>query len=209
MRLRATCALAAITLVGLLSGCGSSHHSPKRVTGKQREAALRTLIAMRSRLLKKGELREYEPTGRRKFGVDAASWIEALELPRTEVTPEIERLEKLGFQLGLQEGVVRIKGGPIEGVSIVEQFGAEAGARAELAYEVRKAETQGAREFAVTGVPTARGFGETGAAYNIAFASGRYYYLLGISFPPGERRAPTRADMITAAQRLYARVSRA
>ena len=48
--------------------------------------------------------------------------------------------------------------------------------------------------------------GTTG--FNVAFQSGRYYYLVGAGYPTGAPNMPSRAAVILAAQRLYARVHR-
>ena len=42
--------------------------------------------------------------------------------------------------------------------------------------------------------------------YNVAFAVGPSYYLVGEGYPTGAPNAPNRAAVILAAQRLYARV---
>jgi hypothetical protein len=207
MRLRPALALATIALAALLPGCGSSH-TTKHVTGKQREAALRQLVAMRSRLLKNGELRNYRPSGLRTFGVDAASWVRAAEVPLDERTKETERLEKLGFAVGLQGRLNPAKQeSASQAVSVVEQFESEAGARGEVAAQAQLAKSRGASEFSVAGIPTARGFGAS-EDLNIAYAAGRYYYLVGVEITPGDTHAATRADLIAAAKRQYARVSR-
>jgi hypothetical protein len=56
----------------------------------------------------------------------------------------------------------------------------------------------------------ARGFGgSTGAitGYNVAFAAGPFYYLVGVGSQTDAPLAPTRAQLIAAARRLYGRVA--
>jgi hypothetical protein len=58
----------------------------------------------------------------------------------------------------------------------------------------------------VPAIGGARGFGGSAGGttgYNVAFASGPYYYLVGAGYPPG---APGGAAVILAAQHLYRRV---
>jgi hypothetical protein len=103
--------------------------------------------------------------------------------------------------------------GGTSGLSMVEQFRSQAGARAELAEVVKQFKTSipppaRATPFPVPGIPSARGLaatGDTGA--NVAFTKGSYYYLVGAAGPPpGAQSAPTRATVIAAAQHLYHRV---
>jgi hypothetical protein len=68
-----------------------------------------------------------------------------------------------------------------------------------------------AATFAVPVIPGASGFGGASggtAGYNVAFADGVYYYLVGAGWPTGTPSPPTRAALVTAAQDLYRRVHR-
>jgi hypothetical protein len=65
----------------------------------------------------------------------------------------------------------------------------------------------GARAFAVSGVPGARGYYAAGSGINAAFADGSYCYLVGADEPPpGMTGVTTRASVMAAVQRLYRRV---
>ncbi len=71
------------------------------------------------------------------------------------------------------------------------------------------AEAQGAKAFTVAAIPGASGFGGAhngSTGYNVAFADGAYYYLVGAGWPTGTPSPPTRAALITAAEDLYRRV---
>jgi hypothetical protein len=147
------------------------------------------------------------------LGINARSWVEeeAREgLPSSEQATETTRLERLGFVRGVHERLAgRNQGGPPEGLSIAIEFRSPSGAQANLQHEVKTSEDRGPKPFAVKGIPGAQGFGESGASgtgYNVAFAKGSYYYIVGIGYPAGTPGAPTREQLISAAQRLYSRL---
>jgi prepilin-type processing-associated H-X9-DG protein len=60
----------------------------------------------------------------------------------------------------------------------------------------------------VSGIPGARGFGEPGSA-NVAFADGRFFYLVGAAYPPGSAAAPSRGEVVAAAKHLFTRLNQA
>jgi hypothetical protein len=156
-----------------------------------------------------GDLVGFAPQGRRALGINAKSWVVAEQVPPAERAKEAARLERLGFIAGVRERLAPTVAGPAEAISIVQQFRSAQAARETLAFEVRMTEAHGARPFAVSKIPTAQGFGGPFAGntgYNVAFVNGDYYYLVGAGFPTGTPNAPTQANLITAAERLYARV---
>ena len=119
------------------------------------------------------------------------------------------RLQRLGFIAGVNEqlhGVYPVKA---EAVSIVEHFRSAEAARAELAYRYRTLTSGHARElerFSVEGIPGALGWGERAGATtdtNVMFTSGSYYYLVGTGVDGAEHGAPSRVNLIAAAQTLY------
>src|SRR5438874_838614 len=75
-------------------------------------------------LLRTNEFAGLHPVGRRRgFGYDAASWLEALEIPQSERPREAQRLNRLGFQGGIQERLRPIKRSTAEeAISLVEKF---------------------------------------------------------------------------------------
>jgi hypothetical protein len=162
------------------------------------------------RVLVADDLTGFAPQGRRTLGMNAPMWVEEEHLASTEGARETARLQKLGFVTGVRERLVPASG-PAEAISIVVLFHSAQAARSNLAAEVRMGTAHGASAFAVPGIPGARGFGgSTGGTtgYNVAFAVGNYYYLVGAGYPTGTAQPPSREQLITAAQRLYARVHR-
>jgi hypothetical protein len=160
-------------------------------------------------VLAAGELAGLEPAGRRALGINAVSWVSEEGGPASARAAETARLDQLGFVAGVTEHLHPANGTAQEGLSIVEQFRTAAGARAELGFRVGHVGGAGNTAFAVVGIPGAHGFGGSGpevSGINVAFAKGRYYYLVGAGWPSGTSSPPTRAALIAAALHLYHRV---
>jgi hypothetical protein len=158
-----------------------------------------------------GDLPGLAPQGRRTLAINANSWVAEEGLPQYERAKEVRRLEGLGFVRAVRERLVSAAENGPEAISIVVQFRSLHGALADAATEVRMGEAHGASPFAVPTIPGARGFGGANGGttgYNVAFAVGPYYYLVGVGYGTGTPQAPTRQNLITAARRLYARVHR-
>ena len=200
------------------SGCGGSSTSnsgtttgattPPAATGP---AAVTpppgTPAALRGRhggVLLAGDLQGFVPRG---YGAPSTSpQSEVAEFPPALRASEAARLKALGFIAGINErlGPAQAVGGAGEAISVVEQFASAHGASGEVAAELKHALARRESAFAVPGIPGARGFGSSTASppdANIAFAVGPYYYLVGYG-----SNGPTRAQLITAAQKLYGRV---
>lgn len=119
------------------------------------------------------------------------------------------RLERLGFIAGVNEqlhGVYPLKA---QAVSIIEHFRTAGAAQGELAYRYRTLISGHARKlerFSVAGIPGAVGWGEhagTTTDTNVMFTSGSYYYLVGAGVDGAGHGAPSRMNLIAAAQTLY------
>jgi hypothetical protein len=206
--------LSGIVAALVLSSCGGGSH--KAATTAASNAALPpgappALRGTRGQVLAAGELAGFTRQGRIALGISAASWAHEEELPPAQSAKEAARLGRLGFVAGVRERLAPANGGPAEGLSIVEQFRSPRAADAELAAQLTIGKAQGASAFAVPSIPGATGFGGSiGSAtgFNVAFADGSYYYLVGAGFPRETPNPPTRADVIAAAQHLYSRVHR-
>ena len=123
----------------------------------------------------------------------------------------ITRLQRLGFTAGVREQLEPAGGGPAESISLAERFTSHSAARAELQAQIAQLNAQGGFTFfAVPAISGGRGLATTPGGpitgFNIAFAKGAYFYLVGAGFPAGTSPAPTREGLITAALRLYRRV---
>lgn len=220
----------AVVVASLLAGCGSSHKAtssssasipppPREPQGPPAAIppnAPPAIKAMARRVLVAGDLPGLAPQGPRTLGMNAGMWIaeEGREgLPPSEQAKERARLEGLGFITGVRERLAPAGGAAgsatAEGLSIVIRFRSASGARSDEAAEVQMSRAHGAPPFPVSGIPGAAGFGGTSGGttgYNVTFTVGPYYYLVGAGYPAAAKGAPTRAQLITAAQRLYARV---
>ena len=202
------------------SGCGGSSTSSSRTTGKATTASSGTgaaavtlppgtpaaLRGAHGGVLLAGDLPRFVPAGQLKLSTSAQSAV--AEDPPEQRAAEEARLKALGFIAGLNEPLVPSAGSITTGeaISLVELFRSSHGANGEVASQLQLALKRGEIAFAVPGIPGARGFGfsASNTDANVAFPVGAYYYLVGFGVPTAS--APTRAQLITAAQRLYRRV---
>jgi hypothetical protein len=169
--------------------------------------ALRSVFG---RVLVTNELSGFTPRGRRLLGINATSWVTETETPAPERAAATARLTRLGFVGGVRERLLPDNGAAAEGLSIVEELGTAQSARAELAAQLPLVRAHGpVSTFGVAGIPGAVGFGGStpqSSGENVAFAKGRYYYLVGAGWTTGTPSPPTRAQLIAAARSLYQRV---
>jgi len=153
-----------------------------------------------------GELPGFVPAGQLKLSTSAQSAV--AEDPPEQRAAEEARLKALGFIAGLNEPLVPSAGSITTGeaISLVELFRSSHGANGEVASQLQLALKRREIAFAVPGIPGAHGFGfsASNTDANVAFPVGAYYYLVGFGAPTAS--APTRAQLIAAAQRLYGRV---
>lgn len=162
-------------------------------------------------MLVAGDIPGLAPQGQRTLGIDARSWIGGEQVPASEQRAQVHRLEALGFVHAVSERLSAAGETGAEGLSLVILFRSHRSAAANVEHEVRASAAHGARPFAVAGIPGAKGFGGISngtAGYNVAFPIGPYYYLVGVGYSTEAAAAPTREQLIAAARRLYARVSR-
>jgi hypothetical protein len=146
------------------------------------------------------------PARQRTIATSAQSWVH--EYPPNEQEKERRRLEGLGFVRAVSEHLIGSTKNGSEAISVVTQFRSQHSAVTNVEDEAKSTHS-GERTFAVAGIPGAKGFGGnfgSSTGYNVAFAVGAYYNLVGEGYATGTRGAPTRQQLITAAQRLYVRV---
>ncbi|HEX4187543.1 MAG TPA: hypothetical protein VHY83_06580 [Solirubrobacteraceae bacterium] len=203
------------------SGCGGSSSSSSTATTAStqpstgtRSAAVAlppgTPVALRGRqggVLLGGDFPGFVPSGYGAPSTSVQSWV--AEYPPELRASEAASLKALGFVAGSTEHLMPPAQDAIAGreaLSVVQQFRSSHGASGNVAVQLKRALASGQRAFVVPGIPGAKGFGSTASTTdaNVAFAVGPYYYLVGFSSPSAG--APTQAQLITAAQRLYGRV---
>ena len=201
-----------VVLVGLLAalaaGCGASSNktASTATTTTAPSNAPPAVRALAGRMLVAGDLRDFVPQGRRTIATNPQSWVH--EYPPGEQEMERRRLEGLGFVRGVSEHLVGSTKNDTEAISTAIQFRSPHSAVTNVEDEA-KSPHFGAKTFAVAGIPGAKGLGGVFGSetdYNVAFAVGPYYYLVGEGYHAGTPGAPTREQLIAAAQRLYARV---
>jgi hypothetical protein len=213
-------AVGAVLMAIAFSGCGGSSTPSSATTAKATTAPSGTgsaattlppgtpaaLRGTHGALLLAGELPGLVPAGQLKLSTTAQSAV--AEDPPEQRAAEEARPKALGFIAGLKERLAPANGigATGEAISAVELFRSSHGASGELASQLKQALKRGESAFAVPGIPGARGFGFSGSSTNanVAFAVGPYYYLVGFGAPSAS--APTRAQLIAAAQSLYRRV---
>ncbi len=201
------------------AGCGGSSTSSSGTTAKATTAStvsaavtpppgtpagLRGVHGVHGGVLVAGDLPGFVPQGFSPPSTSAQS--DVSEYPPPQRASEAARLRALGFIASISERLAPANGTGHTGeaISLVEQFRTAKGASGEVAAELRQALARGETAFAVPGIPGARGFGSSTASppdANVAFPVGAYYYLVGFG-----SSAPTRAQLIAAAQSLYSRV---
>ena len=184
--------------------------------------------SLRSQLLPVSEVPGFKTE--RKFDWDNPIDFVHEGLPVPESTPlsqAVEAIEDAGFEAGVGESFVVAKGGKFQGphwTVDVAQFGSDDKAREALDY-VRKEALKppcfgvcsvDGREFAVTGIPGAKGVQLTPqrnpppgapppfAARGIVFTAGPRLYLVNVDGEPGQVKKK-KAQVLSAAKALYER----
>jgi len=207
----------------VLAGCGGSSHKSTSATsssaaipppptsppGTVPANAPPAVRAVAGRMLVAGDIRGLAPQGMRILGITPETWVMEEQMPPSEQAKEVQRLKSLGFVRAVRERLITAGETGPEGLSIVVQFHSPNGARADVVREVTMGEAHGAKPFPTPAIPGAKGFGGVNGVttgYNVAFAVGPYYYLVGVGYPSGIPNAPTRQDLINGAHRLYTRV---
>jgi hypothetical protein len=185
--------------------------------------------SLRSQLLPASQVPGFKTE--RKFDWDnAIDFVtQGLHLPQsTPPSQAVDAFEDAGFEAGVGESFVAAKGNPFQGpraaVDVV-QLGSDDNAREALDYVRKEALKQpcigvcsvNTREFAVTGIPGAKGVQLTPqrnpppdapppfVAYSIGFTTGPRLYLLNADGGPGQVK---KSQVLSAANALYERIAK-
>jgi hypothetical protein len=204
---------AAVLSIGALVGCGGDDDKTSPAS-------------LRDQLLPASEVPGFKSEG--KVDYDNPHDFVADRIPVPETTPPsqpVDAFENAGFEAGVGEGFV--KGKPSEGpggVAVaVAQHGSDDDAREALDY-VRKeglkqpcsaACAMEGKEFAVTGIPGAKGWQQTPVpdpppnappdlltSYSVGFTIGSRFYLVDVHGAPGQVK---KDQVLDAADALYKR----
>jgi hypothetical protein len=135
-------------------------------------------------------------------------------LTAAQTLAEVARLNGEGFVALLSRQLGTPQKEPWGGLSWVMQLHSAAAAKSELAANVRDASTTSKSPdtytaFKVREIPDARGYyltSPSGDGDNVVFAAGPYLYFLGVGWSAKPKNTPTKAQLVTAATRLYKRV---
>ena len=231
---RAPCTVIVGLLLILPAGCGGSSHKTASAVSSTSAASpppppslppgvvppnAPAVRALAARVLKAGDITGFAPQGE-AAATNAKAWVALENYPASERTSEVRRLERLGFVSATSAHLARSAGNGSEALSagngsealsIVIRFRSPRSALANVEQEVKTNDAHGEKSFAVAGIPGAKGFGGvsgSGGGYNVTFAVGPDYYLAGVGYPAGTRGAPTKQQLIAAAQHLYGRAHR-
>ncbi len=117
-------------------------------------------------------------------------------------------LRARGFVFGALEHLRRSQA---EAFSAVIRFKTPRGANATLGETIGnlRSGSYALKRFAVPGIPGAQAAATSAVetkGFSIAFADGRFWYLVGVLYPPNAAKAPARTSVIAAARALYRRV---
>jgi hypothetical protein len=191
--------LSVTVVAGLLAGTGVALASPKP-------------LPLRDRLIEQGEFAGFRPESKTHSFSTAKAWVAGgphSTAPQTSA--EIARLHREGFvavlAVFLDRGSARGSG-----LSWVMQLGSAASARAELKVDLMENKAASGGSFAafpVPAIPGAQGYRVSGGGSvgeNIFFADGPFLSLVGQGWSSGDKTPPTRAGLIAAVKKLYARV---
>jgi hypothetical protein len=158
-------------------------------------------------VLRRGELPGFTAQSAVSTATTGTAFAADEGIPSGRIKKEAARLARAGFVAGAIEHLMSPAGA--EGLSVADRFRNSKSARAEIAFAATPPPGVKQTDFTVPGIPGARGFDSSSAqssGHNIAFAVGSYYYLVGVGWPTVLPHPPSRAQLVTAAQRLYKRV---
>jgi hypothetical protein len=167
---------------------------------------------IQQRVLRASELPGFKLDGQVDVPRSAQAWFNCKFSGRYG---EAAALQARGYFVAAREHLYRTQAGlyAADADSDVIEFKTPGGAAAHLAQTFPPLPSSGEPKlFAVPGIPGAQAAATTAVdfnAYNIAFADGRFWYFVGVRYPPNAANPPTRASVIAAAQALYRRVHRA
>ena len=168
---------------------------------------------LKQRVLRASELPGFRVDGQLEVAGSARAWDCVKESGRYK---DSAALQARGYVVGAREHFYRLQAGihSADAYSDVIEFKTAGGAAAHLGRTLAdmRSGSAGLKPFAVPGIPGAQAAATAAATfngYNIAFADGRFWYLVGVLYPANATNHPTRASAIAAAQALYRRVHRA
>jgi hypothetical protein len=169
-------------------------------------ASASTALPLTARVLQAGELARMKPLSPPVVVHGASAWVTA-SFPKSSRTAELARFRSLGFVAGIDENLITPGNTDRYGLSVMEEFTSATAATAELAHAAAANPTW--TQFAVPGVPGARGFELTRGASpgrTVAFTDGSFYYIVGAGWLGSSSNAVSRAQLISTALALHQRV---
>lgn len=168
---------------------------------------------LQQRVLRASELPGFKVDGQLEVAGSAQAWDCVKESGRYK---DAAALQARGYVAGAREHFYRLQAGvhTADAYSDVIEFKTPGGAAEHLGQTITdmRSGSAGLKQFAVPGIPGAQAAATAAATTNsftIAFADGRFWYLVSMLYPPNATNHPTRASAIALARALYRRVHRA
>ena len=191
-------ALGWLVAPGMRGASGATHATP---------------LGIKGRVLKSDEFAGFTPRAPAAVVINLEDWVKIAPSGGINVS---DRLRRAGFVAASREDLAWTKGTDRGGLSAVVRLRSAQAASNEIAQQLRDFANEPSRgraksyiAFSVPGVPGAHGFTLTTqqtSGHNIIFADGPFTYHLGVGWGNQASNPPTRAQLITAAKALYARV---
>ena len=202
-----------VVSIGALTGCGGDDDGTSPAS-------------LKDRLLPESELPGFKIVRNFEWDNPIDFAHEGVPLPEaTQLSQAVDVFEDVGFEAGVGERLVAAKGSPFEGPDAtvgVVQLGSDEDARKGLDYVRKEALKQpcfavcavDSREFAVAGIPGAKGVQHTPVRepppnapppfedYGVGFTIGPRLFLVGAGGEPGQVK---KEQVLSAAKALYER----
>ena len=216
----ATALAAALCVAVAASGCGGTKsHTATRAASIPSPStppppkpppppAPAVAARLNQRVLGNGQLAGMVTAPSSRAITDLTAWVSGENLTGSALTAEVNRLRRLGFVGALPENLTTPGNADRFGLSLAEEFKSTQGPKAEVAYStVRNGPLV---KFAVPAIPGAVGFEQTGGpgggGRNVAFADGKYFYVVGDGWNTSIKDAVPRDQLIAGALLLYRKV---
>jgi hypothetical protein len=168
-------------------------------------ASAQGALPLQQRVLGPSELPGFAINGPPEIVPSAAAWYRVKLSRRFK---DSAALKARGFVVGAREQLIGLNA---RALSVVIEFKNPRGARAMASQTIAdlRSGSYALKRFAVPGIPDAQAAASSTAndkALSIAFADGRFWYLVSVRYPPKAAKPPQRTSLIAAARILYRRV---
>jgi hypothetical protein len=168
-------------------------------------ASAQGALPLQQRVLAPSELPGFAINGPPEIVPSPAAWYRVKFSHRFQ---DSAALRARGFVVGARE---QLTGSNAQALSAVIEFKSPRGARKMVGQTIAdlRSGSYALKRFAVPGIPGAQAAASSTVndkGLSIAFADGRFWYLVSVRYPPKAAKPPQRTSLIAAARALYRRV---